>query len=58
MEKLTINAVKNEKGFIILSVNGGGLENVRLKVDDFGGKDKKKARKLTYKIYCLINGVK
>lgn len=53
-----LTATKNEKGYIVLSLSLEGAENINIKVNDFNGQDRKKARKLSYKLYCLCNGVK
>lgn len=57
-KKIEIKAIKNAKGFVVLSLDIGDMHNIPIQVNDFGGKDKKKAKKLTYKIYCLVNEVK
>ena len=54
-KKLELVAEKNEKGFIKLYLTSEDLDYVPIEVCDFGGKDKVKARKLTYKLYCLAN---
>lgn len=48
-----LKALKNEKGFINLAIYSEKLGTIRIKLDDFNGKDKVKCKKLTYKIYCL-----
>lgn len=54
----SVTAFKNEKGFIILSLYIDGVldDSVNIKLEDYGGKDKAKVRKLSYKIYCALNG--
>lgn len=53
-----LTAQKTEEGYINLVLSMEGAENINIKVNDYNGKEKKRARKLTYKIYCLCNGVK
>ena len=56
MKNATLKAEINKKGFVTLSLSMDGAENIAICVNDFGGKDTKKARKLAYKLYCLVNG--
>jgi len=51
-EKLnaTIRVEKNEKGFYSLYLDFDGFDGVSIKVNDFGGTQKKTAKKLTYAI--------
>lgn len=52
-------STKKEKGYISIYLQIEGLNNpIQVKVNDFGGQQKEKARKLTYKIHCLLNEVK
>lgn len=46
----TIRVEKNKKGFYSLYLNFEDLQNVNIKVNDFGGTQKKTAQKLTYVI--------
>ena len=57
-KNVKLTATINEKGFVNLVLSMEGCENVNIKVNDFNGKEKKKAKKLAYKIYCLCNEVK
>lgn len=54
-EKLAFNclleATKNDKGFIVLKITTVTCDNVVIRVNDFGGQDKKTAKRLTYKLY-------
>lgn len=54
-EKKTFNclleATKNDKGFIVLKITTATCDNVVIRVNDFGGQDKKTAKRLTYKLY-------
>ena len=45
---VNIKVVKNKEGYYELSLTMGDLDNVSIKVNDFGGTKKKTARKLTY----------
>lgn len=58
-EKSTLNAVvtaTKEKGFVVLKLSVGDIDNLYIKVNDFGGKEKKRAQALTYKIYKYLGG--
>lgn len=56
MEKnAIIKATKNEKGFISLELDVNGI-NASIKINDFGGSQKKTARLLTYKLYKSLGG--
>lgn len=48
---------KNERGFINLYIELDG-RFIAIKVDDYNGKEKNRARKLAYKLYCLSDEVK
>lgn len=53
----TLNAlVKAQKkgGFITLWLDIEGCDNISIKVNDFGGSQKKRAKALTYKIYKAV----
>lgn len=55
----TLNALvkaENKGGFIALFLDIEGCNNVSIKVNDFGGSQKKRAKALTYKIYKAIRG--
>ena len=45
-----------ENGFVHLSLTIEGCENISIKVNDFGGTQKEKAKKLSYKVYKLLGG--
>lgn len=53
---LKLVASKNDKGFISLYLKNEEGLNVPIQVCDYGGTQKKKAYKLTYKLYMLANG--
>lgn len=53
-ENAIIKAVKNKEGFIELSLTIGDLDNVSIKVNDYGGTQKKTAQKLSFKIYKKV----
>lgn len=57
-KNVKLSATLNEKGFVNLVLSMEGAENINIKVNDFNGKEKIKAKKLAYKIYCLCNEVK
>lgn len=57
-KNVKLSATINEKGYVNLILSMDGAENISIKVNDFNGKEKNKARKLAYKIYCLCNEVK
>ena len=40
-----------KNGFVVLTINVGKYHDVPIKINDFGGTDKKKAKKLAYAIY-------
>ena len=46
----TITAEKGKNGYYSLYLSFEGYENVSIKVNDFGGTQKKTAQKLTYAI--------
>ena len=53
-----ITAQKNEKGFITLFIEVNGIK-CSVKVNDYNGQYKARAKALTYKIYkCLEEGEK
>lgn len=58
-EKKTFNCLleveKNDKGFIVLKITTATCDNVVVKVNDFGGQDKKTAKRLTYKLYKEVS---
>ena len=49
-QNATISAKKNKFGYYELSITLEGFDNVSIKVNDFGGTQKKTAQKLTYAI--------
>lgn len=52
-----ITAQKNEKGFITLYLEVEGIKTT-IKVNDYNGVYKKRAKALTYKIYKVLEGNK
>lgn len=50
----TLKAYLNAKGYVVLSLSVEGYEDIAIKVNDFGGKDSKKARKLAYALYKKV----
>ena len=58
MKNETLNATIKatmENGFIKLTLSCDGLTDVSIKVNDFGGTQKKTAKKLTYALYKKVN---
>lgn len=55
-ENATIQAFKDKKGFIQLSLSFGDFDDINIKVCDFGGTKKSTAKKLTYAIYKALGG--
>lgn len=59
---VVIKAEKNDKGFIalnltLMSEKGDVIcDNVSIKVNDYAGSQKKRARALTYKIFKALGG--
>lgn len=57
---IIISAIKNEKGYVSLTLSvkdkkGNNIvDNVSIKVNDYGGTQKKRAKALTYKIYKAL----
>lgn len=57
MEKKTtqlacvLNATISEKGFIDLTISADTFEDISIKINDYNGKFKARAKKLAYKIY-------
>lgn len=45
-----------ENGFVRLSLSIEGCENISIKVNDFGGTQKKRAKQLSYKVYKCLGG--
>lgn len=53
----TITAQKNEMGYITLFLEVEGIKTT-IKVNDYNGEYKKRAKALTYKIFKVLEGVK
>lgn len=50
-----ITATK-QNGYIALSISLEGCDNVSIKVNDFGGTQKARAKAISYKIYKSLGG--
>ena len=53
-----LSATKNDKGYIKLELTLEGYRPILVDVSTFNGKEVKKAKQITYALYCKLNGVK
>ena len=49
--KATLKVKKNDKGYVVLSLDVGEIKDLKIKIDDFNGTQKVTARKLYYRLY-------
>lgn len=55
-QKNAVVTATKVNGFINLVLSVEGVDSVKIKVNDFGGKEKKSAKALTFKIYKALGG--
>lgn len=49
-----VTATLNDKGYVVLTLSVKDMDNLSIKINDFGGKEKAKAKKIAYKLYKTL----